>query len=128
MTSYHRISGLGTKWVILYFSTFWLGAINVLKCDLFCPIWGQSDPFWSQTGHLCVMNQHQNLYKKYYLHLIHRNFTHIYTITFNDWLFLYTNKTRFYWALPVDWECFKITCLNKFRDFNKILNHLIIMW
>ena len=37
------------------FSAFGAGAPNTLKSDLkkprICPIWGQSDPLWSQTSH-----------------------------------------------------------------------------
>ena len=37
------------------FSAFGTGAPNALKSDLkkprICPIWGQSDPIWSQTYH-----------------------------------------------------------------------------
>ena len=37
------------------FSTFGAGAPNALKSDLkkprICPIWGQSEPLWSQTYH-----------------------------------------------------------------------------
>ena len=37
------------------FSAFGAGAPNALKSDLkklrICPIWGQSDPLWSQTYH-----------------------------------------------------------------------------
>ena len=40
------------------FSTFGAGAPNALKSDLkkprICPIWGQSEPLWSQTYHPCV--------------------------------------------------------------------------
>ena len=41
------------------FSAFGAGAPNSLNSDLkktrICPIWGQSDPIWSQTYHPCVL-------------------------------------------------------------------------
>ena len=63
--------GLAPKWVRLApngtnrgffrsdFSAFGAGAPNALKSDLknprICPIWGQSDPLWSQTYHPCFL-------------------------------------------------------------------------
>ena len=48
---------MGEIWGFLRsdFSAFGAGAPNALKSDLrkprICPIWGQSDPLWSQTYH-----------------------------------------------------------------------------
>ena len=44
------------------FSAFGAPAPNALKSDLkkprICPIWGQSDPLWSQTYHPCPCSYH----------------------------------------------------------------------
>ena len=46
------------------FSAFGAGAPNALKSDLkktrICPIWGQSDPLWSQTYHPWQTKQVKN--------------------------------------------------------------------
>ena len=60
-----KVGLIGPKWdksgpfsdqIWVYFGALWQ---NVLKSDLkksrICPIWGQSDPLWSQTWHLLLV-------------------------------------------------------------------------
>ena len=70
-----------------YFSEFGAPAPNALKSDLkkprICPIWGQSDPLWSQTYHPCTvvtfgthfgqMGMNWEFYQQFSVHLANRS-------------------------------------------------------